>query len=294
MELIIVIAIIAFMLAIIMPSLNRARSMSVKIVCASHMRQYALSGEMYLNDSDGVFPAQTNEWLYTKISDTKNHPIGCRWHDRAMSYHSEFMAEHPQYKGVLRDYFSDIGPCPKFRRYAESRGCENSNHNPKIDINPQLNYSINGYLGSTRLGGVMKISEVRDISKVFFFAEENSWTVRPDHPKYPAKWLSAPLSTTALDDTVLLITPTPQAKDCFATYHGDSDLNSGSSNVVFIDGHIELISAKEQLREKMHGKSCGRSSYRKSYKSRDGIGPAGNLSWAWASKMPPPGGWDQQ
>ncbi len=294
LELLIVILIIFFLLAILLPTLSRTRSRAVKVVCASYLHQYAMAGKCYLNDNDDFFPRKTNEWLYKEISDTKDHPIGCRWHDRAMSYHSEFMAKHPEYKGVMWEYFTDIGPCPTFRRYAASRGCENPNHNPQIDINPQLSYSINGYLGSTQPGGVLKASEVRDPSKVFFFAEENSWTVRPDHPKYPAKWLSAPLSTTALDDTVLLITPTPQAKDCFATYHGGSDLNSGSSNVVFIDGHIESISAAKQLRKKMHGESRRSSSYLGSYERRYEVNPAGNLSWAWASKTPPPDGWDQQ
>jgi prepilin-type N-terminal cleavage/methylation domain-containing protein/prepilin-type processing-associated H-X9-DG protein len=293
-ELLVVIVIIALLFSILMPSLGRTRSRAVKIVCASNMRQYAIASACYLDDNDDFFPTKTKGWLYTKSSDTKDHPIGCRWHDMVMSYRSEFMAEHPKYKGVMWEYFSDIRPCPTFRRYAESRGCENPNHNSKIDINPQLSYSINGYLGSTEPGGALKVSEVRDISKVFFFAEENSWTIRPDHPEYPAKWLFAPLSTTALDDTVLLITPTPQAKDCFATYHGDSDLNSGSSNLAFIDGHVDSISVEEQLREKMHGKSRRRSSYSGSYKSRYEIDPAGNLSWAWASKTPPPGGWDKQ
>jgi prepilin-type processing-associated H-X9-DG protein len=294
LELLIIIIIVAFLTSMLMPALTRVRSLSVKVVCESHLHQYAMIGQVYLNDNDQVFFANTNEWLYTKISDTQEHPIGCRWHDRVMSYSSDFMAEHPQYKGVMWEYLSDLGPCPTFRRYAKSRGCENPNHNPAIDINPQLSYSINGYLGSTQPGGVLKVSEVRDPSRVFFFAEENSWTLRPDHPKYPVKWLSAPLSTTALDDTVLLITPTPEAKDCFATYHGESGLNSGSSNVAFIDGHIESIRAKDQLRAIMHGKSDASSSFSVVSKSRYEIDPAGNLSWAWASKTPPPGGWDQQ
>lgn len=294
-ELLCVLGIIVLLVALLMPALSRVRQQSTKIVCASYLSGYGKAGLLYLNDNDGVFP-ESSEWLYTMKSDSKAHPIGCRWHDRAMSPAGEIMKTSPEYKGKMWAYFDEMGirPCPIFRDCVRSRNCENPDHNQDIDIKPQYSYTMNGYLGTTRDGGVLRVSEVRDPSKVFFFAEENPWSLRPDHPTFPAKWLSAPLSTMALDDTVLLITPTPQAKDCFATYHGDSNLNSGSSNVVFIDGHIESIKAEEQLRKKMHGKSRSRSSYLGSYKGRYGIGPAGNLSWAWANKSLPAGGWNEQ
>jgi hypothetical protein len=248
------------------------------------MSGYGRMALIYLNDSDGVFP-EPSEWLYSTKSDSEEHPIGCRWHDRTMALDGAILSAKPEYRGKMWEYISDTGirPCPTFRRYARSRGCENPKHNGSIDIRPQYSYTMNGYLGITRNGGVLKVTEVREPSEVFFFAEENSWSLRPDHPKYPARWLSAPLSTRALDDTALHISPTPKAKDCFATYHRTSSggLNRGSGHVFLVDGHVELIDAEDQLRKNMHG---GKSS----------LGPAGNLFWAWASKSPPPGGWDAQ
>jgi hypothetical protein len=81
----------------------------------------------------------------------------------------------------------------------------------------------------------------------------------------------------------LLVTPTPQAEDCFATYHGvpRRDLNRGSGYVVFIDGHVDSIRANDQLRKTMHD-------------GNSRLGPAGNLFWSWADKSLPPGGWDAQ
>ena len=80
-----------------------------------------------------------------------------------------------------------------------------------------------------------------------------------------------------------MITPTPEAKDCFGTYHGVSwkELNRGSGNVAFIDGHVRSVRVEEQLREKMHG-------------VRRYDNPAGNMSMGWPGKTPPPGGWDGQ
>jgi len=293
-ELLLVIGIIVLMISLLLPSLGKVRERSVETVCRSYLHMYGFAGQQFLHDHQDSFPARPGEWLYREISDTKDHPIGCRWHDRAMSYQSDLMAAHPEYQGLMIDYVSRVGCCPTFSRYAQRRGCENPHHNPDIDIEPQFSYSINGYLGSTQPGGVRQAAEVRDPSSVFFFGEENSWTLRPDHPQYPVRWLSAPLSTTVLDDTVLLITPTPQAQDCFATYHGSSDLDSGSGNVVFLDGHVDSINAEEQLREKMHGASGSKSGFLSSSKRGYKISSAGNLWWAWASLTPPPGGWDQQ
>jgi prepilin-type processing-associated H-X9-DG protein len=282
-ELLCILAVIALLFALLMPALNRARELGTRSVCMSYLREYSIAGLLYLDDNDRVFPEDPNEWLYARKSDSRDHPIGCRWHHQVMAPGGKIMRTSPEYRGKMWDYFTKmyIGPCPTFRRFARSRGCENPNHNSNIDIKPQYSYTMNGYLGTKQEGGVLRVSEVRVPHEVFFFAEENSWSLRPDHPKYPARWLSAPLSTRALDDTVLLISPTPEAKDCFATYHGSKDLNRGSGNIAFIDGHVTMFRVDNQLRKNMHG---GKSHF----------GPAGNLFLAWPSKSPPPGGWDAQ
>ena len=51
-----VVSIIALLLAILMPSLNRARSQARKIVCMSNMRQVTLGIMMYANSYDNYVP----------------------------------------------------------------------------------------------------------------------------------------------------------------------------------------------------------------------------------------------
>jgi prepilin-type N-terminal cleavage/methylation domain-containing protein/prepilin-type processing-associated H-X9-DG protein len=288
-ELLTVIAIIALLIGLLLPALSRSRSYSTHIVCMSNLRQYGMAGLLFLEDNNNLFPGPS-EWLYSKASINKDHPIGCRWHDRAMSPRGEIMKTSVEYRGKMGKYLEDVAghPCPIFRDITRNRGCENPEHNNNLDIEPQNSYTMNGYLGGKGEGSVRNLSEVKKPSKIFFFGEENSWSVRPDHPKFPARWLKAPLSTKALDDTVLMITPTPEARDCFATYHGatSSDLSRGSGNAAFLDGHVERISVEDQLRKNMHGGSIRGTSIRGN--------PAGNLSMAWASESPPPGGWEAQ
>jgi len=55
-ELLVVIGIIAALIAILLPSLNRARQSAARISCASQMKQLANAFAMYINDSKGVYP----------------------------------------------------------------------------------------------------------------------------------------------------------------------------------------------------------------------------------------------
>lgn len=291
LELICILAVIALLFALLMPSLCSVRKIATRVVCSSNMRMYGTIGTIYLDDFDGHFPDPKN-WQYSMRSDTPEHPIGCRWHDWPMSVQGELMSESVEYRGMMWDYISDMGTviCPNFRDIAKGRGCENPAHNPAIDIKPQNNYTMNAYLGSDIEGGVKTLDKVQHPAVKFFFAEENSWSVRPDHPQYPARWLTAPLSTKALDDTALLITPTPKADNCFATFHGASrDLSDGSGNLCYLDGHVGTITVEEQRRKHMHGSAHPRGS--RDDKAYD---PAGNLATAWVSEEPPPGGWDGQ
>ncbi|AQQ70048.1 type II secretion system protein G [Limihaloglobus sulfuriphilus] len=54
-ELLVVISIIALLMAILMPSLTKAREAAKTVVCGSNMRQWALIFAMYTNDNDGMY-----------------------------------------------------------------------------------------------------------------------------------------------------------------------------------------------------------------------------------------------
>jgi len=278
-ELLCVIALIVLLVALLMPSLSRTRMLASRMICGTYLSGYGRAANVYLAENNEVFPVA---WLYTDESDSAEHPIGCRWHDAEMAPSSKIMSTHSEYQGQMwYDISEYVRPCPIFRQLSESRVCENPEHNEKIEIVPQYNYTMNAYLGSEEEGGVIRLEQVRDPGTVFFFAEENCWRVRPERGK--DKWLSAALSTSALDDTRLWIRPTPEAENCFGTYHDapSRDLNRGHGNAVFVDGHVEPIRAEDQLRKNMHG---GESRF----------GPGGNLTLAWASTSEPPGGWEGQ
>lgn len=56
-ELLVVIAIIALLLAVLIPSLRKAKKQTRRIICVSNLKQWGMAFEMYTNDYKGLFPA---------------------------------------------------------------------------------------------------------------------------------------------------------------------------------------------------------------------------------------------
>jgi prepilin-type N-terminal cleavage/methylation domain-containing protein/prepilin-type processing-associated H-X9-DG protein len=60
-ELLVVISIIAMLLAVIMPSMSKARSLAIAIKSMSNMRQWGIGAMMFATQNDGVLPWEGNK-----------------------------------------------------------------------------------------------------------------------------------------------------------------------------------------------------------------------------------------
>ena len=243
-ELLVVIAIIALLMAVLMPALSKAREQARLVVCKNSLRNYGLAGTMYLQTNNDKFPFGLT-CIYSCKTFTPEHPFECRWHDAGVV---------PD--GPLWPYLQtkNIHCCPTFAGIARTRGANHPLHIPGIPIKPTFSYSMNGRLSAGGcnnasggvsdltgvLGQMIELGQVKHTSRVLFFTEENIWLI-----SRPRDAIS--LSNFALND-MFFGTWLYGRGDCIATFHkaNDSKLNTGVSNVLFVDGHVSEEKAYDQ------------------------------------------------
>ncbi len=72
-ELLVVIAVLALLMGILLPALNRVRKSGWRTFCANNERQWAIALHMYATDNDNFFPDNTDgcdvSWLGTKMQE---------------------------------------------------------------------------------------------------------------------------------------------------------------------------------------------------------------------------------
>ena len=230
-ELLVVIAIIAILLAILMPALQRVKEQAKEMRCKANLKQYGLAAQMYIQDNDNWFPSA---W---RSLNSREVPIGapggynryCRWHD----------SRYPP-DGPFWPYLADtsVHLCPSFNVLAKSEAKRHPGHQDDIPIDPLYSYSQNALVGGPYWNGptdakymagrAQKSTEItRSQSEVFLWAEENMW-LRPKN------------NESVLNDNALCGFG---GYDWFGSYHNTSsaDLNGGTCNVVFVDGHSSEV-----------------------------------------------------
>lgn len=259
-ELLVVIAIIGLLLSILIPALGKVKAIAWEVFCKNNLKQYAVVGKMYMNDFDDTFPNAWNS-IYRSV-DESNHPRMCQWHDASRN-----PDRRPDLAGRLYPYFgtwSQVHICPTFVRFANSFGKETCPTGSAVPIEPQFGYSMNAFLGgfepsllSENHRLVLKMSDVRAPSNVFFFAEENCWYIYRNNQRvrYSAVFndnalCGAPLHPQSAAAWTYTTIPNPDTEvflDCFASFHKTTlqKRDEGLCNAIFLDGHLDFVSYKD-------------------------------------------------
>jgi prepilin-type N-terminal cleavage/methylation domain-containing protein/prepilin-type processing-associated H-X9-DG protein len=248
-ELLVVISIIAILMAILTPSLRKAKEHAMSIICKNNLKQYHLGTGMYLNESNDAY---TNPWTFLY----KSQPSGwCQWHAAEQT-----LETNPELRGPMVEYLGTgkIHQCPYFRRAAQAVDWEHENmeaNHEALGKEIQFSYTQNafmGYAGGSATGfGVLKSSQItKSPSNVFLYAEENPWPSRPGSVyEYDQAY-----SNLGMNDNCLFVVKAPSweapgadARDCFASFHRapSGEYGKGLSNVLFADGHLDLASSAD-------------------------------------------------
>ena len=220
-ELLVVISIIALLLAILMPALGVVKERAKFTICKSNLRSYGFLAIMYTSDNDSWMP---NPWtnFYSQWEFPGEPHRYCRWHNS--DYNLE---KYPEFAGPFWSYLEvkDIHLCPTFISIAKKYGTEHPHHVETVAIEPNYNYSMNTFLGEK------KMSNIKRLSDIFFFGEENIWLNQEYNSVY------------AFNDTAFA----HDMGDWFGTFHNikGGDRESGTVNAVFLDGHVQNVDRED-------------------------------------------------
>ncbi len=137
-ELLVVIAIIALLLAILLPSLNKARDQAKGVTCRNNLRQIGLAAMLYADDNDNKVPRNGGHWIL-----------------RFRPYIAGLSGEEEDYTKLA------VFDCPKYP-----------------DKEQTVDYVINSWKdGVTEYIGASKLSDFRQPGRKIFLAdnEYGSW-----------------------------------------------------------------------------------------------------------------------
>ena len=204
-ELLVVIGIIAVLLAILLPSLNRAREKARMVQCASNLRQLGTAAVMYANENKGVFPGiadqpRPDDWIHWRGSPPNN------------DLQNSALAPHlgkPVSPAVFR--------CP-------SDPWET--HTPRGGFHPYPyfnSYSMNCFIGTGPFAKGLRMTQVRNSAEKILFLEEDERTIND------GLWLP-PLTGGYID----------YVSDRHEIRRRVNDLK-GRGNCAFVDGHVDFV-----------------------------------------------------
>jgi len=190
-ELLVVIGIIALLISILLPAVNRAREQARRVVCVSNVRQLTAAWLMYANEHGGHFcssntqaapPRPPNKWVFSPASGAPVemfHLTGLKdpLPEVFWSWNAAGVVSQDIQAGLLWPYLKavDVYRCPS------------------QDLNPNSSYQINGLLAG-EIGTpttLFKLSQIKNHSATFVFIEgfdPNGWLINSfKTPIYPAK-----------------------------------------------------------------------------------------------------------
>lgn len=243
-ELLVVIGIIALLISILLPALNKAREAANAIKCLSNARQFGTALNMYVVENKGLLPI-----LWRNNGNTDMRPDGSGWAPQLAKYLNVDWSKQVtlnanfEYAGPGTDP-SDVWICPSDPLRLPIAYVPNY---PNL-----VTYNYYGHWGSRP---PININKIRRTSEVMVFAEY--WkdlalvvnAMYSNNPLFQANFGAPPLDDTDGDgkgDTAAkLYIYGPRFQ-----YNNVGFRHSKRASTVFVDGHGELVGVDDYATNK--------------------------------------------
>lgn len=229
-EVLVVVSIIALLIAILLPALNRSRETTRDLQCMNNMAGLMKATTNYSIDYDGYLP-NNREWIWG-YGDLRNHPSGrtlpgggTNFTQYAQDYTTTEAAEY----GTLNPYVSDFNAhfCPT----APEQPLEGLKHG----LTHQGDKVLRSYVMNSRVSDDFTLEGLRAPASVLILGEENTFSMLfASMPGVRRHFSDHPMNDGRLDlvwDNLGSIHRRTQGEN----------LRSGYSVGVFADGHTEWV-----------------------------------------------------
>lgn len=215
-ELLVVIGIIAVLISILLPALNKARASAQTLKCASNLKQLGLATAMYANQNKGYLP-------YTTTTFGPNDDQSLMWYN-AIDPYLGAKPDNTQRTGVAgqRSYKS-YKQCVVWENFEKATPFGAAQDNLQEFAK---SYKMNSHLRHP-VEGLAKIVEVKQSSRFVYLGDGVSLDITGP---IPDQWESGQFSMEIQDST--------QANPALR--------HQGGANILFVDGHVELVVLKTQ------------------------------------------------
>lgn len=220
-ELLVVISIIALLLSILMPALNKVREQAKTLVCATRMSQWGQYLFLYANDNQDNIP-------YLIYTSTAGGYHGDRWYDKLGKYISDKNSTASEADdGLGENYYLKLRECPATTKNNPVYTGVNSSSWPKISpFGPEYTQT------TSLINSPTKLTTIRQPGSLFCFLDVIAWFLYS--PMYPY-YFDTDRDGDGMVDT----------NSKLYLYNGAQPrVHSDGANLWMFDGHREYIKFK--------------------------------------------------